>query len=278
MGKLKVIKTGPMATIQDLGRFGYRRYGIPQSGAMDIEMMKVANQLVGNPDDFPVVEFAMLGMKMEVMERTAIALVGASFTLNGDVVNQNGLVLDNGDIIELSAPDRVYAYLGISGKIKCKEDFGSTSTYLMAGFGGIDGKALRSEDVLIAIDSEDEVRPVGMPDWSENPSVIRIMKGPEWDVLQELPDLKTFKIDPSSNRMGIRLTGNRLENDGQEIASSAVVPGTIQLPSDGQPIILMNDCQTTGGYPRIGKVIEEDMGKLAQVRPGEKIKFVLADS
>ena len=99
------------------------------------------------------------------------------------------------------------------------------------------------------------------------------MKGPEWDLLKELPYSKSFKVAASSNRMGIRLEGS-LDCDFQEIASSAVVPGTIQLPPNEQPIVLMNDCQTTGGYPRIGKVLDEDLGKLSQVRPGQKITFI----
>ena len=101
------------------------------------------------------------------------------------------------------------------------------------------------------------------------------MKGPEWGTLKELPRFKTFQIDPSSDRMGIRLTGATLECDYHEIASSAVIPGVIQLPADGHPIVLMNDCQTTGGYPRIGKVREEELGKLAQLRPGQSIQLIL---
>ena len=110
---------------------------------------------------------------------------------------------------------------------------------------------------------------------SEKVVKIQMMKGPEWDVLKELPSSKPFKIDPSSDRMGIRLAGEKLEANFREIASSAVVPGTIQLPHDRQPIILMNDCQTTGGYPRIGKVLDEDLGKLAQIKPGRRLSLVL---
>ncbi len=265
-----------MSTIQDLGRFGYRRYGIPQSGAMDKELMGFANQLVGNPDHYPVVEFAILGMKLEAVEKTSVSVVGADLKVNGDPIKDAGLVLNQGDVLETSAPAGVYGYLGIGGKIEAQEDFGSVSTYVMAGFGGIDGRQLKAGDFLCSDLDQMEIHTTSFSDREvTHPVKISIMKGPEWHVLRELPDTKIFQIDPSSNRMGIRLTGSQLENDSQEIVSSAVVPGTIQLPPNGQPIVLMNDCQTTGGYPRIGKVVEEDMGKLAQVRPGESIFFSL---
>lgn len=265
-----------MATIQDFGRFGYRRYGIPQSGAMDRERMSFANHLVGNPDHYPVMEFAMQGMKLEAVEKTSLSVVGAALKVNGDPVQDSCLILNQGDVLEISSPDRVYGYLAMGGKIDAKEDFGSVSTFLMAGFGGIDGRSLKAGDILHSEQGQMEIHKKSFSDGEgEHPVKISIMKGPEWHVLRELPDTKIFQIDPSSNRMGIRLTSNRLENDSKEIASSAVVPGTIQLPPNGQPIVLMNDCQTTGGYPRIGKVVEADMGKLAQIRPGESVVFSL---
>ena len=275
MGKLKVIKTGPLATIQDYGRFGYRRYGIPQSGAMDKEWMIAANQLIGNPDNHPAVEFAMMGLKLEVKENATISVVGATFKVNGEKQNQKAMMLNKGDLLEVSSPDHVYGYIGMEGQIQAKEDFGSFSTYLVAGFGGMEGRALRVGDELISDKSEVQIREIHTLERDDQDIVvIRMMKGPEWGVLKELPCEKPFKVDVSSDRMGIRLTDASLDCDYKEIASSAVVPGTIQLPSNGQPIVLMNDCQTTGGYPRIGKVIEEDMGKLVQVRRGRKIMII----
>ncbi|MEO9869039.1 5-oxoprolinase subunit C family protein [Ekhidna sp.] len=276
MGKLRVVKTGPVATIQDLGRFGFRRYGIPQSGVMDIEMMKMANKAIGNPDNYPVVEFAMMGIKLEVLEKTSISVIGAALKVNGNSFKKKSAFLNNGDELEISTPDNVYAYLGIGGKIEAKEDFGSFATYPPAGFGGVDGRVLEKEDIIITDSQKHNIHEVDFPIRKQDTlEVIRILKGPEWSALKELPDSKGFQVHPSSNRMGIRLIGERLENTGKEIISSAVIPGTIQLPPDGQPIILMNDCQTTGGYPRIGKVIEEDMGKVAQVKPGKLISLLL---
>lgn len=274
MGKLRVIKTGPLASIQDLGRLGYRKYGIPQSGAMDLKMMRAANQMVGNPKDHPAIEFALSGIKLEAMEESYVCVLGSQLMVNGKITNTTTAHLTPGDLIEAKLPDGVYAYLAIAGRIQSKEDFGSVSTYTPAKFGGLNGRNLQEGDELISGKSNilshnaDEFKRS-----EEAPSIIRIMRGPEWDLLKELPEMKMFKIDPSSNRMGIRLIGEPLDCDYQEIASSAVVPGTIQLPSDGQPIVLMKDCQTTGGYPRIGKVVEEDLGKLAQVRFSSIIKF-----
>lgn len=273
MGKLKVLKTSPLATIQDFGRFGFRRFGIPQSGAMDRELMIVANSLVGNPESYPVVEFAMLEMRLEAMESTTISIVGSDIVLNG-VVQRAGIVnLSTGDKLNINAPQNVYGYFAMKGRLNAKEDFGSMSTYALAGFGGIKGRALRAGDILESDESNVEPKQVKLP--VRNEHTIRIMKGPEWDMLKELPDSKTFEIEGSSNRIGIRLRGF-LDCDYSEIVSSAVLPGTIQLLSNGKPIILMNDCQTTGGYPRLGKVIDDDLGKLAQVRIGGKIQLMLS--
>lgn len=273
MGKVKVIKTGALTTIQDFGRFGYRRFGIPQSGVMDKEGMIAVNRRVGNPDDFPVLEFVMMGMRLEALEPSIISVAGAEMEFNGERISQGWVSLSEGDILNIGAPDHVYAYVGIGGRLKAKVDYGSVSTYMLAGFGGLDGTALRKGDILDSERFEGKLKKVDIPVRSIGEVEVRIMKGPEWDLLKELPGSKTFTVDASSNRMGIRLKGN-IACDYREIISSAVVPGTIQLPADGNPIVLMNDCQTTGGYPRIGKVLDEDLGKLAQVRGGKSIRFV----
>jgi len=282
MGRVRVIKTGPMATIQDFGRFGYRRYGIPRSGAMDRESMIAANKQVGNPEDYPVIEFALMGMELEALDETMISIAGAKITINGER-KEAMQKISAGDKVTVSAPTWVYGYLAIGGKMDAKEDFDSFSTYERAGFGGLNGRGLKNGDVLKTKDGRFRKTEVGAisqmvqnrQSLSGRVVEIRMMKGPEWDLLKELPGLKTFQVDGSSDRMGIRFTGTKLACDYREIASSAVIPGIIQLPADGHPIVLMNDCQTTGGYPRIGKVVEEDLGKLAQVRPGEKVRLML---
>ena len=279
MGALKIKRAGALSTIQDQGRFGFRQFGIPQSGAMDLQAMHNANFLVGNDPGWPVIETAMQGLEFEATKKTIIGICGAqvSVNINGQSVQMNqSFALKEGDIVVISAPQKgVYSYLAIAGKIKATEDFGSTSTYLLAGFGGIDGRALKAGDLLESSgESKFENRSAkDTDDSAEEIKTIRMIKGPEWKLLKDLPDRMTFQINPSSNRMGVRLEGSALAVDGKEIVSSAVIPGTVQLPFNGLPIVLMNDCQTTGGYPRIGKVIDADLGKLAQLRAGQKLKF-----
>ncbi|MEQ9402176.1 MAG: biotin-dependent carboxyltransferase family protein [Cyclobacteriaceae bacterium] len=278
MGKLKVIKSGLMLTIQDEGRLGYRQFGIPQSGAMDKDAMHLANELVGNRADLPVVEFAVQGIKLEAVETTTIAITGARTDIR---INDNRATLNtsykvvSGDTLSISAPlEGVYSYIGIGGKIQAKKDFGSCSTYLMAEFGGLNGKSLKAGDLIVSKeDSPFKRRAKEVITDCSDIEVVRMLPGPEWSMLKEAPDRKVFQIDASSNRMGIRLAGETISIEGSEIPSSAVIPGTVQLPAGGSPIVLLNDCQTTGGYPRIGKVIDADLGRLAQMPAGTRLKF-----
>ncbi|MEP5612996.1 MAG: biotin-dependent carboxyltransferase family protein [Cyclobacteriaceae bacterium] len=281
MGKLKVIKAAGLSTIQDEGRFGYRQYGIPQSGAMDLAAMRAANELVGNDPHFPVIETAIQGLSVEATEYSIVGLTGAevSLTVNGEQAAMNTtILLTKGDVLTISSPlAGVYSYLGIGGDLVARADFGSKSTYLLAGFGGLSGQRLSKGDVLETKDAppfqKRSIKKVPLP--QAEVQTIRILKGPEWSLLKDLPQRRVFQIDPSSNKMGIRLQGDPIGVDGKEIVSSAVIPGTIQVPSNGLPIVLMNDCQTTGGYPRMGKVIDVDLGLLAQIPAGGKIRFAL---
>lgn len=276
MGRLKILKTTPLATIQDAGRLGHRRFGIPQSGAMDVNTMQLANNMIGNPITFPVVEYALMGMKLLALDQTTVAVAGASLKVNNEKQRANAVTVNEGDVIDISAPKYVYAYLAIGGRIVAKEDFGSVSTFLMAKLGGLNGGALTVGDELRTDGSNSQaLNDKLMLHYDESPAIIRVMKGPEWALLKELPEEKIFEVDPSSNRMGKRLVGEKLSVDSQQIASSAVIPGIIQLPPDGYPIVLMKDCQTVGGYPRIGKVLDDDLGKMAQVKSAGKVKFTL---
>ena len=272
MARLKITKSSPLATIQDEGRFGYRQFGIPQSGAMDSMGMKAANQLVGNNPGDPLIEYALTGLTLEILEDAIVGLYGADLQVNGQEVYSNASMVKIGDVIRLSPPNDVYAYFSIGGRLQAQSVFESYSTYLPGGFGGLQGRSLKSGDELIT-NGDGQLQRAEIP--AHKDSLIRFMPGPEWDFLVEPFEQKNFQIDPSSNRIGIRLQGAQLESSRTEIKSSAVIPGTIQLPPNGHPIILMNDCQTTGGYARIGKVLDEDLGRLAQIRPGEKVMLKL---
>lgn len=274
MGKLRVIKAGVLATVQDKGRFGFRKYGIPQSGAIDLEGMRIANQLVGNDEDAPVIEFALAGLSLEVLENTAIGVFGAAIKLNGVLMRESALQTKKGDILEIAAPQLVYAYLAVGGVLVMEKVYASYATYLPGKLGGMQGRSVQKEDVLqtIGVRSLHPAPSRQLPDHT-----IKFMKGPEWEFVTEPFRSKTFEIHEASNRIGVRLKG-KIGASLSEIKSSAVVPGTIQLPPQGDPIVLMHDCQTTGGYPRIGKVLADDLGKLGQLRPSSRIALVLAAS
>ena len=276
MGKVRFLKIQGLASIQDEGRFGVRRYGIPQSGAMEVEAMHQANNLVGNPLSFPVVEFALNGFTLEAVEPTILGFAGAStqVIVNNEVSKTNPISVASGDIVKVAAPaDRVYSYMSIQGLMIAKLDFESYSTYPLAKLGGLNGEYLRANDLLTTENALH--KQVISRAQKECSTTIRIMKGPEWNMLREHPNIKQFTVSSDSNRMAIKLSGDHLDCQKVEILSSAVIPGTIQLPPGGYPIVLMKDCQTTGGYPRIAKVIDEDLGKLAQKRPGELVKLEL---
>ncbi len=272
MGKLRILTSSPLATVQDEGRFGYRKYGIPQSGAIDTLGMTIANQLVGNAANNPAIEFALGGITLEVIEPTQLGVFGAGIHLNGQPIRENVVEAGQGDLVALTAPRLVYAYLALGGQLTADYIFDSFSTYLPAKFGGYQGRSLRKGDLLQSIGNGalHDVPSIGEPD-----HLIRFRKGPEWSQMDQPLHQKKYAIDPTSNRIGIRLFGEHLTSKIPEITSSAVIPGTIQLPPNGQPIVLMNDCQTTGGYPRIGQVVEEDLRKLGQTRIGSEITLIL---
>ena len=276
MGKLKVVEAKMLATIQDLGRFGYRQFGIPQSGAMDPSALNQANLVVGNPKNYPGIEISLQGISFEAIEKSVIAVSGATAILkiNG---NQEEMYqtyeLKKGDELTISAPKKgVYTYLGIGGKLLGQYDFGSISTYMLAGFGGLRGKPIQTGDVLFTEGgSAFTPRSIKSDDVSGGP--IRFVCGPESHMMQGALDKSQFKIGRDSNRIGVLLEGSPISASVKDITSSAVIPGTVQLLPNGLPLVLMNDCQTTGGYPRIGKVVNADLGRLAQKRPGESIIF-----
>lgn len=279
MGKLIFKKVNGLISIQDRGRFGVRRFGIPQSGVMDLNAMRKANARVGNSLDFPVIEYALNGFTLQAMEHSNLGFAGArsDLFLNASLIDQQFLSLKPGDELKVGAPSRGnYGYMSVSGKIAAKNSFNSYSTYPLARLGGLSGRYLKIDDVLIS----ENIKTIAEENvvTSTQTDTIRIMKGPEWNLLREHPRLKNFRISSDSNRMAITLIGEPLAHDRVEMKSSAVIPGIIQLPPSGIPTILMKDCQTTGGYPRIAKVMDEDLGKLAQKQPGSSIEFQLVDS
>jgi len=240
---------------------------------MDPLAMMEANRGVGNPEHFPVIEFAAAGLLLEAMEETRVNVVGAFFQVNKERTSGTVLI-KKGDHLKIEPPEQVYGCLALEGLISATCDFGSYATYERAGLGGIEGRGLRKNDVIQTTKgtfAHDQAHKRKIGDFANDE--IRLIKGPEWHLLKEDPTEKEFLIE-SGDRMGIRLSG-QVSLDYREMESSAVIPGIIQLPADGNPIVLMNDCQTTGGYPRIAKVCDQDLPKLAQMRKDEVVRFSL---
>ncbi|MEX0720437.1 MAG: biotin-dependent carboxyltransferase family protein [Balneolaceae bacterium] len=290
-GSLKILDGGLFTTIQDSGRTGYRKYGIPVSGVMDSHSYKLANWLAGNSVSAPVLEMTLKGGTCRFLSEAAVGITGADMNamLNDQPVEINKSINANkGDELTFGyAKSGCRTYLAIHGSWKIDKVMDSCSTYTTAKFGGMKGRKLQKEDVL-----EWEYEPLSkvekqvpqslIPYYSSSGNRIRVIAGPEWERLSKANQerlLETeFKISPQSNRMGIRLKNQTpFDAEVSGLLSSAVVPGIIQLPAPGSPIILMQDGQTAGGYPRIAKVIDIDLWRMAQLAPHATISFNMID-
>lgn len=278
--EVTVIRGGMLTTVQDLGRRGHRAAGVPLGGAMDTFALRVANLLVGNPEDAAALECTLLGPELVFSADTVIALGGTDFD---GLAAWQPMVVHAGERVKLGATRRgCRGYLAVAGGVDVPPVLGSRSTYLRGGFGGFQGRALRDGDVVTAPDVSRHVTDHWridariLPAYSAAPTV-RVVRGAQLDDFGVALFEAEFKILPQSDRMGIRLGGAKLARIGAvELVSSAVVPGTVQVPPDGQPIILMADAQTIGGYPQAANVISVDLPLVAQLRPGDRVRFAEA--
>ncbi|WP_071393974.1 5-oxoprolinase subunit C family protein [Bacillus tuaregi] len=301
---LKIIKPGLLTTIQDLGRFGYQKYGIITSGAMDSLSHRLANILVGNEESTATIEITLLGPIIQFKEDTLIAICGGN--LSPSISNQpvrmwRPVFVKKGAVLKFGQPHSgCRAYLAIAGGFSIPTIMDSSSTYLRANLGGFQGRPLREGDLLHTVKKPDPTykllakwhnkenqAPFIEAKWSissqlipkiEHFPVIRFITGRQTVLFtkesQEILSTGSFQITPQSDRMGYRLNGPPLELDKSvEILSEAVTFGTIQVPADGNPIILMADRQTTGGYPKIGEIASVDLSLLAQAKPLDTIHF-----
>ncbi len=285
--EMKILSAGPLTTIQDKGRYGYMRYGITTSGVLDDKAYTYGNALLGNLDGEACLEMTVKGVAIQFAGTGAIAITGADMVphINGAVapVNQRIEIAD-GDVLELGfAGKGLRAYLCVEGGIDVPLVYGSRSTNLKCGFGGFHGRKLQDGDVLSTCPVAEYRRKAwGLPQEYQLPQdgdmTIRVIPGPQDDMFTT-DGIVTFlnseyKVTPESDRMGIRLSGQPLEAvKGMDIISDAIPLGSIQVAADGQPIILLADRQTTGGYAKIATVISEDIWKLAQARPGTEVRF-----
>jgi len=276
--EISVIRGGMLTTVQDLGRVGHRSAGVPLGGPMDPFALRMANLLVGNAADAAVLECTLLGPELLFSADTLIALGGAEFE---GLAAWQPKVVSAGSRLKLGAARKgCRGYLAVAGGIDVPVVLGSRCTYVRAGLGGFQGRALRDGDVLPGVDvarrlqNHWQIDPRILPGYAEA-GTVRVVRGAQLDEFGGALFAAEFKILPQSDRMGIRLGGAKLTRIGgaTELVSSAVAPGTVQVPPDGQPIVLMADAQTLGGYPQAAQVISVDLPLMAQLQPGGRVKF-----
>lgn len=285
---IEVIKAGIADSFQDRGRFGYQHVGINPNGAMDLNAMKVANALVGNDLNETILELCFPASTLVFKKSVLIALSGANFMaeINGVSIPINQtLSVPAGSEIKFKKAERgVFCYLAVQGGFKLEAWMESFSTNVKAHAGGWKGRFLRKGDKIhlkrsMPITDEIKIFPwrVNVSDWYDGSNHIRISKGNEFDWLDEKSKRelleKSFEVTPLRDRMGYRLKGDALTARREEMISTAVAFGSVQLLPDGQLIILMADHQTTGGYPRVAQVISGDRSKLVQSTASERVYF-----
>jgi antagonist of KipI len=300
---ISVLKPGLLTTVQDLGRFGYQHTGLVVSGALNAVALRAANLLVGNPESLAGLECTLRGPTLRFEADALLALTGADLaaTITGQPVPLGRPVaVRAGTVLAFGAPKTSgRAWLAVAGGVAVAPVLGSRATYLRAALGGLAGRALLTGDVLPVGEWSATAQALfsGMKPaeaanwrtatWSSNSRplarpdlvlVVRAMPGPEYE--QFAPESQcafweeTFTVTTEADRMGARLSGPGLERLATtELLSSAVTFGTVQVPAGGQPIVLLADCQTTGGYPRLAQVISADLGRLAQALPGTRLRF-----
>ncbi|AZR72089.1 KipI antagonist [Anoxybacter fermentans] len=288
MKGIRVLEPGLLTTVQDLGRWGHQQYGIPVAGAMDHLSLQIANLLVGNARDEACLEITLLGPKLMFEVDTVIAITGADLKpkLNGVAIDGwRGIPVERGSILEFG-PIRsgCRGYLAVAGGFDLPVVMGSRSTYLRGKLGGFEGRALKKGDHLPFRRYDLDLNGF-FPKWYftqpqyPKKKEIRVVRGPQAEMFTD-EGIKTFfnseyEVTPASDRMGYRLKGPKIEHrDGSDIISDGIPFGGIQVPSDGMPIVLMADRQTTGGYAKIGTVISVDLPLIAQSKPGDIFRFI----
>ncbi len=289
---LRVVSPGLMTTLQDLGRPGYQNLGIPVSGALDPVSLRAANVLAGNPPDAAALEIAYQGPTLAVeADSIRIAFAGASASIevlprDGETASQRlaplqSMRLQRGQVLRIGVlSSAAVAYLAVEGGFAMAPVLGSRSTYTRAGIGGLEGRALKAGDLIpIAQGHAEEREELMLPSLPlAAPSRFRIVLGPQDDYFTQrgIGTLleATYTVTPASDRMGMRLDGPPLEHaKGFNIVSDGIAPGSIQVPGNGLPIVLLADRQTTGGYPKVATVISADLPALGRLTPGCKVAF-----
>ncbi|SDC99958.1 antagonist of KipI [Melghirimyces thermohalophilus] len=288
---ISVIKSGLLTTVQDLGRIGYQQYGMVAAGAMDPLALQVGNLLVGNPRGLAALEITLLGPVLRFERPCTIALTGADLSprLNESPMPMwKRVSVKKGQKLSFGTPrEGVRTYLCVQGGIDVPVVMGSRSTYIKGEVGGLHGRALQSEDQLPVGKTDDRHQRPGVrgiqlsrkyrPCYGREIR-LRAVPGPQEEAFTDEAVERFFRepyqVTTQSDRMGYRLDGPKLSHrSGADIISDATAPGSVQVPAEGQPIVLTADRQTTGGYAKIATVISADLFRLAQAGPGCQVRF-----
>jgi KipI family sensor histidine kinase inhibitor len=275
--RLSVLKAGMFTTVQDLGRPGFRASGVPPGGAADPIAARVANLLVGNPEEAAGLEFTLVGPELRFESAALVALGGAAFP---GLPAWQPVRIPAGTELRLGPASRgCRGFLAVAGGVEVPPVLGSRSTYVRGGIGGRCGRPLRDGDVLGVAEYGRRIRGHWhideriLPPYAHEP-LVRIVPGAQSEEFDSALVTEVYRVTSHSDRMGLRLSGPPVaKRNGGGSTSSTVAAGTIQVPPDGQPIVLLADAQTIGGYPQVAHVIAVDLPLVAQLRPGDAVRF-----
>ena len=287
-----VRSAGFLTSVQDLGRTGFRQSGVAPGGALDPHAMRVANALAGNSDQAAGLETTLGKLQLRFEDARIVAWCGGPFTVrvggNNLPAGHAGVVGKGDELIMVAPQSGARAWLAISGGIKVPPVLGSRSTDLRGNFGGYEGRVLRDGDALPLGRAKKLLsQKRAISQWSaaavwsatSRPhSMLRFLRGTDWDRFKTRAHTslvtRSFTVTAASDRMGTRLDGPPLDRTHPgDLLSEAVAPGTLQVPPNGEPILLLGDCQTVGGYPKIAHVITVDLPLAAQLWPGNTVRF-----
>ncbi len=293
-----ILGAGPLTTVQDLGRNGFRGIGVGTSGALDCFAARIANLLTGNDEAAALIEVTLGMFRVRFNNARVIAWCGGAFEarIGGEQIPAGrAIAVSPGEEFAMDRPNPgCRAWLAIAGGIGLPLVLGSRSTDLRANFGGLDGRSLRASDEIplgmVPARAKAFSRVLGdlrIGQWSApgnwamtavSHPVLRVVRGANWDRFEESAQEsffgENFSVTAEADRMGVRLDGPELKRSKSgDLISEAVTPGTVQVPPNGKPILLLGDCQTIGGYPKIAHVITVDLPMAAQLRPGDQLRF-----
>ena len=284
---ITVLNPGLLTTVQDQGRIGYQQFGVSVSGVMDPRSASLANILVGNDEKEAVLECTMMGPHLQFNQANCIAITGGDLmpTLDGKPIpNYTAVKVEAGQVLKFTMPKTgCRAFIAFAGGLDIPEVMGSRSTYMKAKIGGVEGRKLAKDDVIGFRAPKAELKNMNFRSMASEfvprkEYTVRVVLGPQDDYFTDA-GIQTFlsevySVTAEFDRMGCRLEGEAIAHkDGGDIISDGIAFGAIQVPSSGQPIIMLGDRQTTGGYTKIANVISADFRILAQLKQGDKVRF-----